>query len=37
MDLKEAGAQPVGLGPLRLRAETASLAILSVAQLYTSP
>lgn len=36
-DLKEAGAQPVGLGPLRLRAETASLAILSVAQLYTSP
>ncbi|KAI3438675.1 hypothetical protein D9Q98_001096 [Chlorella vulgaris] len=31
--LVEAGAQPVGLGPLRLRAETAAIALLSYVKL----
>lgn len=32
--LVEAGTLPVGLGDLRLRTETAALALLSAAQLY---
>lgn len=32
--LTAAGAQPVGLGPLRLRAETAALALLSYVRLH---
>ena len=30
-----AGAIPVGLGPQRLRVETASLALLTAAMLYS--